>query len=91
MCICVWNHFFSLITFGEEEASSLPITAVTGLGLTAWACSLSGAELGLEADGLGPRLGLELGGRGALLFWLLLTSTEGVPTKGLGGLEVFGS
>lgn len=80
-----------MVTLGEEEASSLPITAATGLGPTGWDRSMSGTELGLQADGLGPRPGLELGGGGALLFWLLPTSREGPPTGGLVGLDVFGS
>lgn len=80
-----------MVTFGEEEASSLPITAATGLGPTGWARSTSGTELGLLAEGLGPGLGLELGGGGALLFWMLSTSAPGPPTGGLGGFSVFGS
>lgn len=74
---------------GEEEASSLPITAATGLGPTGWARSLSGPELGLGAGGLGPRPGLELGGGGALLFWP--ASREGPPAGGRTGLDVLGS
>lgn len=79
------------VTFGEEEASSLPITAATGLGPTGWARSTSGTELGLLAEGLGPGPGLELGGGGALLFWMPPTSAPCPPTGGLGGLNVFGS
>lgn len=67
------------------------MTAVTGLGPTARACSLSGTELDLDVGGLGPKPGLELGGGGALLFWLLPMSTEGPPTWVFPGLDVFGS
>lgn len=76
---------------GEDEASSLPITAATGLGPAGWDLSLSGPELGLGAGGLGPRPGLELGGGGALLFWLLPTSREGTPAGFRVGLDVLGS
>lgn len=82
---------FILVTLGEEEASSLPITAATVLGPAGWVRSTSGTELGLQAGELEPSLGLELGGRGALLFWLLPTSREGPPAGGLVGLDVFGS
>lgn len=89
-CFVLLSHVsVCLVTFGEEEASSL--TAATGLGPTGWARSLSGIELGLGAGGLGPRPGLELGGGGALLFWLLLMSREGPPAGGCVGLDVLGS
>lgn len=81
----------SLFTLGEEEASSLPNTAATGLGPTGWVFSLSAPGLGLGAGGLRPRPGLGPGGWGARLFWLLPTSGEGPPAGVLAGLEVFGS
>lgn len=69
----------SLPTLGEAEASSLPITAVTGLGPTGWALSPSGTDVGLWGGEVGLRPGLIPGGGGALLFWLLATSGEGLP------------
>lgn len=87
--VCFWKCI--KVTFGEEEANSLPITAATGLGPAGWVLSLSGPEPGLGAGVLGPRPGLELGGRGALLFWLVPTSSEGLTAGGRAGLDVLGS
>lgn len=78
-------------TFGEEEANSLPITAATGLGPTGWVLSTSGPGLGLGSGVLRLRPGLELGGKGALLFWLAPTSREGLPAVSRAGLDVLGS
>lgn len=76
---------------GEEEASSLPIIAATGLGPTGWALSQSGPDVGLWGGKLGPSPGLVPGGGGALLFWLLATSGEGPPASCCTGLDVLGS
>lgn len=68
------------------------MTAATRPGPAGWALSLSGPELGLGAEGAGLRARLELGGGGALLFWLLLlASREGVPVGVSVGLGVLGS
>lgn len=67
------------------------MTAATGLGTAGWARALSGPQLGLGADGVGLGERLELGGGGALLFWLLLASREGALVGVCVGLDVLGS
>lgn len=86
-----WESKRSELTFGEEEASSLPITAARGLGPKGWALFPSGPELGLEVGGLGPGTVLVLGGGGALLFWIPPRSGEGLPEGGRAGLDALGS
>lgn len=81
----------SLLTLGEEEASSLPITAATGLGLVGWVLSLSGPQLGLTGVELELGPVVVLGGAGAILLWLLSTLWEGPAAAGPAGSDVFGS
>lgn len=86
----------AMVTLGEEEeVSSLPTTAATGLGPAGWTLPTTGRTgPGLLATKgpAGPEPGLKLGGAGALLFWTLTTSVSAPsPAGSLGGLDVFGS